>query len=343
MTIHARVAVFVALQLGAWSIYAALKLRVFPLQPADAVWIALKGIALSSIIAMVLMWWRARGDVATIAAGVLLAPCAGWVSLELSLAIARRSDLMRAPGTLQWLGSAEAWLFESLLYLAWVALYLGLSHAAMLHAERRRLQQALAAAQEARIRMLRYQVNPHFLFNALTSLRALVMHDAPRARTVIGDLAGYLRHTLQGDHDRTSLRREFEGIGHFLAVQRLRFATRLDYRLWLDPAAADVQLPPLLLQPLVENAIKYGMQTGGGAGTRVSVQARRERRRCVVEVHNSGRWIAPGGGRTGDDEIGIGIGVENVRRRLAEQLGTPEFTLGPVGDGVLARIEFDAA
>jgi two-component system LytT family sensor kinase len=341
-----RAQAFWLLQVAGWTGYALVKGLAFPLAATDAAWVIGKGIAMTAALAVVLRGLERRPWPPALQVGVAggLAIATALVSLQLSLRAAQAGWVFAAPGAVDWLASMEGRLYESLLYLAWTALYLGIRRGLDLRQERARLGLALQRAQHARALMLRYQLNPHFLFNALASLRALVREDADRAERVITDLSAFLRHCLAdtGDGDST-LAREFDAVDRYLAIQKVRFEARIDYRVAHDPALADVRLPSFLLQPLVENAVKYGMHTCRSGPTRVDVTARREAGRCVLEIRNSGRWVDE------DQACGArlersGLGLANLRERLAAQNpGRFDFHVGPRGDQVVARLALDLA
>jgi LytS/YehU family sensor histidine kinase len=171
--------------------------------------------------------------------------------------------------------------------------------------------------------MLAYQLNPHFLFNALNSIRALINEDRQRARDMVTALSGYLRYALvERPLHVALLEEEVSSVRGYLALEKVRFEDRLDARLTIDPAALRCEVPAFLLNPLVENAVKHG-----AAGTVESPLVLRIEARLVTQdrirltVENNGGW---GGGRAaaniataGDDDVPGGMGLANVRARLA--------------------------
>jgi signal transduction histidine kinase len=204
-------------------------------------------------------------------------------------------------------------------------------------------------AQEAKLQMLAYQLNPHFLFNALNSLRAMIGEDRARARRMVTELAAFLRYALvHRPLERTTLAEEIEAIENYLAIERIRFEDRLAAAFEIDRTVADAGVPAFLLHPLVENALRHGSGGSPGRPLHVRVGARTEADRLVLEVWNSGT-LRPasldGHGGTlvhsdGDPTGGTGIGLANVRARLDALFpGQHRFTLTEVGGGVLARIE----
>jgi len=203
--------------------------------------------------------------------------------------------------------------------LAWSALFLSNAYRLDLDAEREQVLRALSLATEARLQMLRYQVNPHFLFNALNSIRALVDEEPGRARQMITELADFFRYSLLETRERdVPLGDELRAIRSYLEIQRIRFEERLRVSFDVEPGAEDARLPGFLIHPLVENAVKHGLDTRKGP-LELRVRARVEGAWLEVEVANSGRWRAPeaAGTHASGKPEGTGTGLTNVRERLA--------------------------
>lgn len=176
---------------------------------------------------------------------------------------------------------------------------------------RERLAESERAAVEARLKLLQAQIEPHFLFNTLANLQALIAVDPKRAQAMLGHLDGYLRATLATTrNDRGTLAEEFALLRGYLEILAIRMGPRLAYELDLPEGLASTTVPPMLLQPLVENAIKHGLEPKVDGG-RVRVSARAEGRVLVLMVEDTG--LGFGVGATG----GTGVGLPNVRERLA--------------------------
>jgi LytS/YehU family sensor histidine kinase len=195
------------------------------------------------------------------------------------------------------------------LYLISVAVhYLLLTFEASREAERRALESQVAT-REAELRALRAQLNPHFLFNSLNSINALVGSDPEAARRMCESLGDFLRRTLAlGARDAVSLGEELALVDRYLAIERVRFGERLRVECRLEPAVERCLVPPLLLQPLVENAIKHGIAERIEGGT-VRIAAARHDGVLTIEVENDVDSDAP-------PRRGEGVGLANVRRRL---------------------------
>jgi sensor histidine kinase YesM len=202
-----------------------------------------------------------------------------------------------------------------------------------------------AAAHEAtlaRLVLLQSQLEPHMLFNTLANLRALIATDPARAQAMLDRLIDFLRATLAasraGAHP---LADEFARIGDYLALMQVRMGERLRTTSTLPAGLARVQVPPLLLQPLVENAIKHGLEPQRGAGE-LHLEAFADGATLVLRVADSGRGLEAAAAAKARDEgsPGAGFGLAQVRERLHTLYGdAAAFTLAPrPGGGTLAEI-----
>lgn len=176
---------------------------------------------------------------------------------------------------------------------------------------------ARLAEEKARLEMLRYQLNPHFLYNALGSIRSLVHSRPAEADEMTMQLADFCRMTLtRTDRADATLGDEITMISAYLDMERTRWRERLATRIDVDPALLGAHLPPFVILPLVENAIKYGTRTSEEI-VRVEIAVRRDPHRAAleIEVANTGRWIDPAAASTAH-HASTGIGLENLRQRL---------------------------
>jgi two-component system, LytTR family, sensor kinase len=241
-----------------------------------------------------------------------------------------------------WETYAKAVLNKTPVLLTWSALYLGIKHWQDLQAERELAIRAAGLAKEAQLEMLRYQLQPHFLFNALNSLRALIAQDPVRAREMVTELSGFLRYSLLpvGTTD-VPLGEEIASIRRYLAIEQVRYEERLQVAFEIDPAAETRRVPSFLLHPLAENAVKYGVRTSP-APARLRVAAHAVGEVLRIEIANTGRWCESRA--TGEEfDGGAGVGLANVRQRL-EHLYPGRHRLEVVQDDgwVRARIEIAA-
>ncbi len=173
-----------------------------------------------------------------------------------------------------------------------------------------RERESRTLAREAELQLLRMQINPHFLFNSLNSISALTSVDAAAARAMTIALAQFFRQTLAlANQEKTTLAAEFALCESFLAVEKIRFGAKLQANLQADDTALQAMIPPMILQPLLENAIKHGIRTltaGGVIDTRVTQQGAW----LYLVVENP---MDPDAGA----QQGTGTGLENIRRRCA--------------------------
>lgn len=188
----------------------------------------------------------------------------------------------------------------------WTGLYVRLTERRL--REERDLQAQLTL-REAELRALEYQINPHFLFNCLNSIRALVVENPPRAQDMLTRLSNVLRHSLRHDRGHTvPLESEVQAVADYLAIEAVRFEERLRVEFAIEAGVEQFPVPPMLLQTLVENAIKHGIaqQPQGG---RLIIRAARQADGIVLRVENTGHLTtAPAGGNQ--------LGLANARERL---------------------------
>lgn len=204
-----------------------------------------------------------------------------------------------------------------------------------------RTQAAALQAQlaDARLQALRMQLNPHFLFNTLHAVSSLVERDPRGVRRMIARLSALLRYTLEeAGAQEVPLKQELRFLNGYLEIQQIRFQGKLEVEHEVAPDVLDALVPNLILQPIVENAIKHGTSQMDGTG-RIAVRARREGECLVLTVRDNGPGLA---GPSGDGAFGPneGIGLRNTRARLAELYGDAQrLTLETAkGGGLVARI-----
>ena len=184
-----------------------------------------------------------------------------------------------------------------------------------LEARADRLQRQLT---EARLQALRMQLNPHFLFNTLHAVSTLVGEDPAGVRRMIARLSELMRHVLEeAGRDEVPLREEMQFLRAYLDIMQIRFQGRLDVHLHATPGTEEALVPNLILQPLVENAVKHGAGEVEGTG-RVAVRARRTGNRLLISVRDNGPRFAEGE----TPALDPGTGLANVRARLQELHGT---------------------
>lgn len=173
-------------------------------------------------------------------------------------------------------------------------------------------RRATALAHQAQLQMLRYQLNPHFLFNALNSIRGMIVENPARSREMVTELAEFLRYSLDGKEQESVIGDEIQAIESYLSIQRIRFEDQLDATVTVEDSALDVQVPCFLIHPLVENAVKYGMKTSA-MPLRVRIEVVRDGDEVWIRVANTGRLLENGSEASPD---GAGIGIRNITERL---------------------------
>ncbi|MBM3854654.1 MAG: hypothetical protein FJ399_16135, partial [Verrucomicrobia bacterium] len=175
---------------------------------------------------------------------------------------------------------------------------------------------AQLSEEKARLELLRYQLNPHFLLNAFTTLRSLVFSSPEAAGKTVERLADFCRLALtRSDETAATVDDEVRLIESYLDTEKARWRDELQVELRIDPAARPLPLPPFLLQPLVENAIKYGGRTSPGT-LQVRLSIARTGEGLAIEMANTGEWVE---GESPHRHGSTGIGLENLRQRLRRQ------------------------
>ncbi|MDA3953338.1 MAG: histidine kinase [Bacteroidales bacterium] len=196
------------------------------------------------------------------------------------------------------------------LLFGWIALYYGIRFWIDFQNEKERKEEALLLAQTAELEMLRYQLNPHFLFNSLNSIRALVDENQKAAKSMITELSEFLRYSLlQKDVKLVPLSRELEAVKHYLSIEKKRFEEKLQIDYNVSDNAEKIKVLSFMLHPLIENAVKHGMKTSK-LPLKLLLQSYVKNETLHISVCNSGKWV--------DDskEDGTNTGLQNVVKRL---------------------------
>jgi LytS/YehU family sensor histidine kinase len=241
----------------------------------------------------------------------------------------------------------SAIILDFALLAAWSALYYGINFYILVEEQRDQLLRLESQASSAQLAMLRYQLNPHFLFNTLNSISTLVLlKQTDRANAMLSRLSSFLRYTLVSEPEgEVPVAQEIETLKLYLDIEKMRFEERLRPSFDIDPAAAQACIPSLLLQPLVENAIKYAV-TPKEEGADIAVGVRRLGNRVHITVSDSGP-----GSRTGLHDgarmitSSTGVGLVNTRDRLAQAYGADhrfETEAGPNGFTVTIEIPYQS-
>jgi two-component system, LytTR family, sensor kinase len=331
---------FWTLQLAGWTGYAAaLMVPWLGRYPLSVMWwnklvIALTGLGTSCVLRV--LYRRAARDGAGIARLIVAALSASLIgailwnasaSTILGHSLQNDSILLGALGSARW-PRFDGVLYHALVLLTWSLLYLGARHYRALVAERERSLRAESLAREARLLALRYQIGPHFLFNALNAISTLVVTDRKAdATAMIARLADLLRVSLEPpENGMIALRAELEIVRGYVAIERTRFADRLDVDIEADARTLDTPIPAMILQPLVENAVRHAVAIRDEP-TRVTV-------RSVIIGETLSLAVSDDGSGSPVPVDGLGVGLANVRARLTEVYGSAHrFAAGPTGSG----------
>ena len=212
-------------------------------------------------------------------------------------------------------------------YFSWTATYLALSYSITVQEQERRAAELAVQAQEAQVSALRYQINPHFLFNTLNAIAALVRDAPARAEEMVVRLSDFFRRSLAiNPMEDVTLAQELDLQRLYLEIERTRFPDRLRFDVALDDGSAEARVPALLLQPLVENAVKHGVARSE-APTCIRIRSRLDGPFLEIVVEND----AVGEGR---DSAGEKVGLQNVSERLRSRFGDEaSLTSGAIAEG----------
>jgi glucose-6-phosphate-specific signal transduction histidine kinase len=268
------------------------------------------------------------------ALAVLLLPALLQLVLYLLLTTGLRFGWLSLPGGVANYSAPATFLYwlNTVVPLAlWAGLWVSVQSVRRLRQGELSRLRAEAARSALEFDALRARLNPHFIFNALNNLRALINEDTERARDLVTRLSNTLRHAL--DHGATrevSLGRELEVVDDYLEIEKVHYEHRLQIDRDIAPGALHAMLPPMLLQLLVENAIKHGIACTPGGG-RLSLQARMESNRLHLSVENPGRLET--------NTRGHGVGLSYLRSRLAQGPGEGQFSLSQQGERVRATLD----
>ena len=205
-------------------------------------------------------------------------------------------------------------MHSSYLLLCWTGIYFGIKYYESLQQQREATLRAAALAQEAQLKMLRYQLNPHFLFNTLNAISTLILDNENRtANQTVMRLSEFLRYTLDQDPmKKVTLRQEIEAMNLYLTTEKLRFGERLRLEFAVEERALEALVPSLLLQPLIENAVKYAVSPAEQGGT-IRVEGRARGVMLELAVSDDGPGLNNGSAAS----TGRGVGLRNIRERLA--------------------------
>lgn len=351
MTIHQDWRAFWLLQVAGWGFYGLATFLTFLTSVEPDAWRGLflfkavarpvAGVGVSSLLALILRKAESFGGGAVAAATVIgsVVAAMGWYAGSALLAAALRG----LPAPTLWPAGPQGLLEYVFVMLAWSASFLGVRAWRRSRERERRALEAEVQATEARLGLLASQLDPHFLFNALSALRGPIRTDPERAEYLVTRLAAFLRSALvQPESREVTLADELATVEAYLDIERARLGDHLKVTTDVEEAALDMRVPVFGLYPLVENAVKYGEPEPGT----VVIRGRRDQDRLVLEVSNPGQLAEgkDGTGNGGFAPAGTGVGLSNLRERLAlVRPGRHRFDLSEEGGWVHARLEIEPA
>jgi len=214
----------------------------------------------------------------------------------------------------------DSWLPFSVVLFLWCTLYFSTKQWQQSARERARLMRAESEAREARLSALRYQLNPHFLFNSLNAVSTLVLEgNAPAATRMLAEIGDLLRTTLDNDASpEIPLSQEIAFIERYLAIEQTRLGGRLRVEMTISQDTFDAVVPSMLLQPLVENAVRHGVAPTIEGGT-IRIESRIHNDRLLLTIKNSAPRASSS--RTQNGKASMGIGLSNTAERLRTLYG----------------------
>ena len=245
---------------------------------------------------------------------------------QLSLALLHHLGFPR-PQVMEYFQGRSSVMMRCIVLLSWSGFYFAFHQLEAAHALELRALQAEVAARENQLRHMQAQLNPHFLFNALNTVLAS-KNDPEAVEEVTQCLADYLRFSLHDTDELEPLAREIDALETYLTVQRIRFGDNLVCQITCETAARALRVPPMMIQPLLENAFNHGAETSP-MPLQVKLSAALAGGFLNVTVANTGRWVPPGMGRS----TGIGIGIRSLRQRLQLLIGDAATVTSEASDG----------
>lgn len=321
---------FWLLQLAGWSSWGFsyyLGILVWGDPPDNYFWylpvISLIGVLITLVLRFV---YRATWEqsipvrAAVVVSGSYLAGAA-WMAIRASIFFSFWPEQLKSRGEepMPWYGYLDGTISAFWVMLAWSALYVGIKYYLLMQEEKQRGLAAMAMAHEAQLKMLRYQLNPHFLFNTLNAISTLILEQETRqANDMVTRLSRFLRYSLDNNPKlKVTVAEEIKALQLYLDIEKVRFGDRLQLYFDVAPEASNALMPSLLLQPLVENAIKYAIASSLEGGS-IAVSAWVSGDQLLLSVADDGPGLDLRNGRA---PRGGGVGITNSRERLRALYG----------------------
>jgi LytS/YehU family sensor histidine kinase len=323
MTLQPRTPSFWPLQIGGWTLYGlATAVSYIPFRHMrESVDYQLAFLCSTFLASFVLyacchfLWRRSTPLASALFVSVGFSYILGFLCTLVSALIALHLVEPRTP--VSWTMVAARAFEGAIVLIAWSALYFGIKHYGTVEEQKNRLLASEATAREAQLQALRYQLQPHFLFNTLNAISSLVVSKQPeRATEMIAKLAGLLRTTLSFPEAHVvTFREELAVTEEYLSIEQVRFGPRLAVSMSVSPEASEAQVPRFILQPIVENAIRHGIARCPNGGE-VSIKASAIDGQLRIDIEND---RTEGLLQSGDE--GNGLGLANIRTRLEKLYG----------------------
>jgi two-component system LytT family sensor kinase len=237
-----------------------------------------------------------------------------------------------AGGPMTLAGRVSNFLYFGTLFIIWLFVFLTIKIYHQLKKVQLKQLQLEANLKEAQLNTLKGQINPHFMFNSLNNIRGLMLEDVSKARNMLTNLSETLRYSLtKSDVNSISLEDELEMVENYVAISKIQFEERLKFETHIDAESLDKQIPPMIIQMLVENALKHGISNLKNGG-KVSLITLIKESQLQIEVTNSGKLQK--------SESTTQLGLENIRKRLELLYGLDAtFTLEEIENQVVATIK----
>ncbi len=337
-----------AVQCSFWFCLSAITFLTLTVWYATVEWPHVLHTLLQGVLGLLFSWplyrvLQAIGELRTVAR--VLAGCAAVAGVALVWTLLRMVTFAWMTGISGLWADFGGWYFGAIfIFLCWAGLHYVVHYYRLLQAEQHKVLEASARslraealAKEAQLKMLRYQLNPHFLFNTLNAVSALVrLGDTEASQETISRLGALLRHSLDADPlEPVPLATELEMLGLYLDIEKTRFGERLQIDLDIDERARRVLVPGFFLQPLAENSIKHAI-AASEAGGRLGIRARVSAGSLHVEVTDSGPGMD-----AAEVGNGRGVGLKNTRERLEALFpGRHRLEFGRPEDPFAVRMSF---
>lgn len=316
---------FWTLQIGGWAFYGlirylnALAIGFTPDYFLQIIWVTLVAFFLTLILRYIIRFAWNYGPPAIFMTAIIMTAGASAALSALELwGLAAFYDPEWDPKGWQLLGNA---FYDAALIMAWAGLYISIKFLRQYREQNERMLKVTAMAHQAQLQMLRYQLNPHFLFNTLNAISTLLLDkNSQAANRMLTKMSSFLRYTLVNQPtEKVTLDQELHALGLYLDIERVRFEDRLDVKIKASKDARNAKVPSLLLQPLIENAIKYAIAPSEDGGT-ICIEAELNDDTLRIILSDTGPGL-PKDMPHEPSATSSGVGLVNTKERLKQIYG----------------------